>query len=172
MNKIIVIGSPGSGKSVFSRELNRITGIPLYHLDMINWRDDKTTIPRERFIEEIKKIGATDRWIIDGNYDSTMELRMSLCDTVFFLDYPTDVCYEGIMQRRGTDRPDMPWVESDDGIDEEFVKFVLQYNTVNRPVVMERLQRYSDREIHIFKNRAEASAFLDGINGINITRRG
>ena len=154
MNKIIVIGCPGSGKSVFSRKLHEITGIPLYPLDMIHWRADKTFIPRERLIEEIKKIAVTDKWIFDGNYRSTMELRMSYCDTIIFLDYPTEVCYEGIMKRRGTARPDIPWVESPDEIDEEFVNTVLNYNMVDRTVVIERIEKYSDREIHIFNTRA------------------
>ena len=161
MNRILVIGCPGSGKSVFSRSLNELTGIPLHHLDMIHWRADRTFIPREQLIEELKKIFAADKWIIDGNYGSTMELRLSYCDTVFFLDYPTEVCYEGIMKRRGTVRPDMPWIEPADEIDGDFVKTVLQYNSVQRPLVLERLERFSDREIHIFKSRTEASTFLE-----------
>lgn len=163
MNRVIVIGCPGSGKSVFSRKLHDITGLPLYPLDMIRWREDKTFIPRERLIEEINRIAVTDKWIFDGNYGSTMELRMSYCDTIIFLDYPTEVCYDGITKRRGTVRPDMPWVESPDEIDAEFVNKVLSYNTVDRPVVLERIEKYSDREIHIFSTRAEAEEFLGGL---------
>ena len=114
MKKVIVIGCPGSGKSVFSRALHKITGLPLYHLDMIYWREDKTFLSREELIEKINEIGATDEWIIDGNYGGTMELRMSLCDTIIFLDYSTDVCLEGIMTRRGSQRPDIPWTDSDE----------------------------------------------------------
>lgn len=163
MKKVIVIGCPGSGKSVFSRELHEITGFPLYPLDMIRWRKDRTIIPREQFIDRIMEIVSGDEWIIDGNYNSTMELRMSYCDTIIFLDYPTEICYEGIMKRRGTDRPDMPWIEPKDEVDQEFIDFVLQYNDVSRPVVLERIKKFSDREIHIFKSRAEASAFLESL---------
>ncbi len=163
MQKAIVIGCPGSGKSVFSRELHAITGLPLYHLDRIGWRADRTMIPKEELRRRISEICATDAWIIDGNYGATMELRMSCCDTIVFLDYPTEVCYDGIMKRRGTARPDMPWVESPDEIDPEFTDFVLRYNTVNRPVVLERIQKYADREVHVFKSRAEANAFLESI---------
>ena len=60
-------------------------------------------------------------------------------------------------------RPDMPWVESPDEIDVEFVNKVLNYNTVDRPVVLERIEKYSDREIHIFSTRAEAEEFLGGL---------
>ena len=163
MQKCIVIGCPGSGKSVFSRKLHEITGLPLYHLDRIGWRADKTMIPKEELRRRIREICAMDAWIMDGNYGATMELRMSFCDTIVFLDYPTEVCYDGIMKRRGTARPDMPWVESPDAIDPEFTDFVLRYNTVNRPVVLERIQKNAEKEVHIFTSRAEADAFLESI---------
>ncbi|MBO4501147.1 MAG: hypothetical protein J5760_02800 [Clostridia bacterium] len=160
MKKVIVIGCPGSGKSVFSRRLNEMTGIPLYPIDMIFWRADRTTITREELIKRLCGIFEKDEWILDGNYGSTMELRMANCDTVFFLDYPAEVCLNGITERRGTVRPDMPWVESPDDIDEDFVNFVLNYNKVNRPAVLELLAKYADKEIHVFKSRNQADAFL------------
>ena len=159
MKKVIVIGCPGSGKSVFSRTLHDITGLPLYHLDMINWHEDKSTLSREELIEKINEIGATDKWIMDGNYGGTMELRMSLCDTIVFLDYPTDVCLEGIMARRGTQRPDMPWQDSND-LDEEFVDSVKNYYSQNRPTVLDRIKIFSDKKIFIFKSSPEADDFL------------
>lgn len=162
MKKIIVIGCPGSGKSVFSRALHEKTGLPLYHLDMIYWRENKTFLTREELIEKINKIGKTDEWIMDGNYGGTMDLRMSLCDTIIFLDYPTDICLNGIMERRGTHRPDMPWVESDE-LDGEFVDSVKNYNTNNRPRVLERINQYSDKQTLIFSSREEANAFLESI---------
>ena len=159
MKKVIVIGCPGSGKSVFSRTLHDITGLPLYHLDMIYWRADKTFLSREELIGKINEIGATDEWIMDGNYGGTMELRLSLCDTIIFLDYPTDVCLEGIMARRSTHRPDMPWADSDEP-DGEFVDSVKNYYSQNRPTVLERIKKFSDKKILIFKSRLEADDFL------------
>ena len=162
MKKVIVIGCPGSGKSVFSRTLHEKTDLPLYHLDMIYWREDKTFLTREELIGKINEIGKTDEWIMDGNYGGTMELRMSLCDTIIFLDYPTEICLKGIMERRGTHRPDMPWVESDE-LDGEFVDSVKNYNTNNRPRVLERINQYSDKQTLIFSSREEANAFLESI---------
>lgn len=161
MKKVIVIGCPGSGKSVFSRALHDITWLPLYHIDMIRWREDKTFLSREELIEKINEIGSTDEWIMDGNYGATMELRMSFCDTIIFLDYPTEVCLEGIMSRRGKPRPDLPWIEPVDEIDEEFVESVKNYNTINRPVVLERINKFSDKNVIVFKSRTESDSFLD-----------
>ena len=158
MKKIIVIGCPGSGKSTFSRELHAITGIPLYHLDMMYWNSDKTIVEKRIFLERLSSVIARDEWIIDGNYSSTMEMRLSACDTVFFLDYPTEVCLEGIRERRGKPRADIPWVETEE--DEEFIGFVKRYNEESRPQVLELLRRYNDKNTVIFSCRADANKFL------------
>lgn len=160
MKKVIVIGCPGSGKSTFARALHNITGLPLYHLDMLNWNADRATVPKEVFLARLAETIEKDSWIIDGNYGSTMEVRLQACDTVFFLDYPLDVCMDGIMLRRGKERSDMPWIESEDDVDEEFVEFIKSYNSESRPTVMELLDKYVDKEIIIFKSRDEAETFL------------
>lgn len=160
MKKVMVIGCPGSGKSTFSRALHEITGLPACHLDMLFWNADRTIVPKEIFRERLAEVIAQASWIMDGNHGSTMELRMQACDTVFFWDYPLDVCMNGITERRGKERPDIPWVEPVDDVDEEFVEFVKNYNSENRAAVMALLEKYADREIFIFKSRDEADAFL------------
>ena len=160
MKRIMVIGCPGSGKSTFSRELHSITGIPLFHLDMMYWNADRTIIEKEVFRARLSDTVKKSEWIIDGNYGSTIELRMKECDTVIFLDYPLEVCLEGIKERRGKERTDMPWVEAEDEEDEEFVEFIKNYNSQSRPQVMELLDKYSYKQVIIFRNRDEANEFL------------
>ncbi len=162
MKKVIVIGCPGSGKSTISRALHNKTGIPLYHLDMMYWKADKTTVEKSVFLERLSVVLEKDEWIIDGNYGSTMELRMAACDTVIFLDYPLEVCLGGIKERRGKPRIDMPWIETEE--DAEFIEFIKNYNEQQRPKVLESLKKYSDKNIVIFKSREEADAFLNGEN--------
>ena len=161
MKKVIVIGCPGGGKSTFARMLYEKTGLPLYYLDQMYWNADRTTVDRAVFHERLRSTIEKESWIIDGNYGSTMEMRMEACDTVFFLDYSLEVCLSGIEDRRGKSRPDMPWVETEG--DEEFIAFIKNYSTDSRPKVMELLGRYSDKNIVIFKTRAEAAAFLENM---------
>ena len=158
MKKVIVIGCPGSGKSTVSRALHNKTGIPLYHLDMMYWNADKTTVEKSLFLERLSAVLEKDEWIIDGNYGSTMELRMAACDTVFFLDYPLDVCLEGIKERRGKPRSDMPWIETEE--DAEFIEFIKNYNEQQKPKVLELLKKYSDKNIIILGSRKQANEFL------------
>ena len=162
MKKVIVIGCPGSGKSTVSRALHNKTGIPLYHLDMMYWNADKTTVEKSVFLERLSVVLEKDEWIIDGNYGSTMELRMAACDTVIFLDYPLDVCLDGIKERRGKPRSDMPWIETEE--DAEFIEFIKNYNEQQKPKELELLKKYSDKNIIIFKSREQPDAFLNGEN--------
>ena len=159
MKKVIVIGCPGSGKSTFSRVLRQKTGLPLCHLDMLYWNADKTTVGKDVFLERLSAALARDTWIIDGNYGSTMEMRLAACDTVIFLDYPLDVCLDGIRERRGKPRDDMPWVEHEE--DAEFVAFVKRYREEQRPQVLVLLEKYGDKNVIVFQDRAQADAFLE-----------
>ena len=154
----MVIGCPGSGKSHFSRILHKKTKLPLYHLDMMYWRADRTTVGRDEFRARLQKVLAEDAWIIDGNYASTMELRLAACDTVILLDYPTEICLDGIRERRGKPRDDMPWVETDE--DAELVDLVKRYSKDQRPNVLALLEKFCNKEVIVFKNRMEAAAFL------------
>jgi adenylate kinase family enzyme len=161
MKKVIVIGCPGSGKSTFARALNKLTNIPLYYLDMLYWNEDKTTVDRSVFTQRLSEVLTKSEWIIDGNYGSTMEMRIKECDTIFFLDYPLETCLEGVMSRRGKPREDMPWIEPETEIDEEFIEFIKNYNSSSHPDVISILEKYKDKEIIVFKNRGEADAYLD-----------
>jgi adenylate kinase family enzyme len=161
MKKILIIGCPGSGKSTFARALHKATNLPLFYLDMMYWNADRTTVDKAVFRERLSKVLQKDEWIIDGNYNSTMEMRMQACDTVIFLDYPQEVCLAGIQERRGKVRPDMPWVE--DGEDAAFLEFVRKFNQESRPRVMALLSQYANKEIHVFKNRLAADDFLQSV---------
>ena len=160
MKKVIVIGCPGSGKSTFSRALHKKTGIPLYYLDMMYWNADKTTVEKSVFLSRLAAALDTDAWIIDGNYGASMEMRMQACDTVIFLDYPLDICLDGIRARRAKPREDMPWIETVE--DAEFLEFIKSYGEQQKPRVLALLEKYRDKSVIVFKSREQAEAYLNG----------
>ena len=162
MKRIMIIGCPGSGKSTFARALEAKTGLPLYYLDMMYWNPDRTIKPKEEFRAKLKETVELPEWIIDGNYGSTLEVRLEACDTVFFLDYSAEVCLSGVEERRGKPRPDMPWVETEPDL--EFIEFIKKYNEESRPRVIELLEKYKEKDIIIFKSRDEADEYLRSLS--------
>ena len=94
MKKIIIIGCSGSGKSTFARKLSAKINIPLYYLDMIWYKPDKTTLTKKEFDEQLGALLDKDMWITDGNYQRTLEMRLKKCDTIFLLDISTKICLE------------------------------------------------------------------------------
>lgn len=164
MKKVLVIGCPGSGKSTFARQLRDLTGLPLYYLDMIWHKADKTNVSREEFDQKLGEILKKECWIIDGNYQRTLELRLKECDTVFLMDFPTEICLIGAESRIGKKREDMPWVESE--FDEEFKQWIMDFSQDILPKTYELLEKYKDeKRIIIFKARCEIERFLKNKSG-------
>ena len=102
--KAIIIGCPGAGKSTFARILSDKTHLPLYYLDMLWHKPDRTTVDRITFDKKLKKITLKDKWIIDGNYGRTLEMRIQACETIFLLDFPVEECLAGAESRIGKQR--------------------------------------------------------------------
>lgn len=159
MEKVIIIGCPGAGKSTFARKLKEKTGLPLFYLDMIWHKADGTNISRDEFDRKIKGIMKKKQWILDGNYIRTLEMRLKECDTVFLLDYPLELCLEGASSRIGKERPDMPWIESE--LDLEFRQFIVDFPKDSLPKIYELLKKYEkEKELHIFRKREDAEEYL------------
>ena len=159
MKKILVVGSPGSGKSTFSRRLSEITGIRLYHLDLIYHNPDRTTNSREYLIERIRNIFMNDSWIIDGLYMGTIEMRLKECDTVFFLDLSVEECLKGVAERIGIPRSDMPWIEEEE--DPEFMEYVRNFVNNQKPRLEKLLEENRDKNIIMLKSHEEADEYLE-----------
>lgn len=167
MNKVIIIGCPGSGKTTFAEKLHKCTEIPLYYLDAIWHKPDKTHISREEFDERIADIFAESQWIIDGNYKRTIETRLKECDTVFLFDLPTEVCLQGATERIGKGRYDLPWIETE--LDPEFKQFIEEFSEKTLPYIYELIDKYkTEKQIIIFKSREEADMFISKIININL----
>ena len=162
MKKIIVVGPSGSGKSEFSRKLKEKIGLPLYHLDNIWWNEDKTHITRECFDIKLNELLNKDEWIIDGDFSRTYEVRIKACDTIFFLNYPLDVCLKGVEARIGKERPDIPWIENK--FDPDFKEWIINWYNNKLPLLTSLLEKYkNDKDIIVFKTRQEAQDYINKI---------
>ena len=170
MQKVLVIGCSGAGKSTFARALQEKTGLPLYYLDMLWHTPDRGHITREAFDRTLGEWLARPAWIIDGNYNRTLPMRLAKCDAVFFLDYPTAVCLDAIRGRVGQLRPDMPWVEEQ--LDPEFYEWVSNFARDERPLILAALAARAEQpdppRVFTFHSREEAAAWLAGCGRVTV----
>ena len=165
MKKIIVIGCPGSGKTTFAEKLKDKIGLPLFYLDAIWHKADRTHISREEYDARLAEILALDSWIIDGNYSRTIESRISACDTVFLFDLPVEDCLDGAISRLGKERYDMPWIDTE--LDPSFREAIERFAINDTPTIYALLDKYKDgRNIVIFKTRDEADLFLQSLRAL------
>lgn len=162
MQKVIIIGCPGSGKTTFAEKLSKLTGLPLFYLDAIWHKPDKTHIAREDFDARISEILATPRWIIDGNYNRTIEMRLQGCDTVFLFDLPTELCIRGATDRLGKGRYDLPWIEKE--LSETLRKSIEEFPKNSLPKIYGLLEKHSEKKITVFKSREAADAYLESLS--------
>ncbi len=165
MERILIVGCSGSGKTTLAGELGSLLELPIIHLDRLFWLPDWQMVSREVFDERLAQALAESRWIIDGNYDRTLPLRLSRCDTVIALDYSRVVCLYGVAKRvlrnYGRTRPDMT-----DGcperVDWAFIKWVWAFKRDKRPGLIAALADATQNgvTVHIFKHRRACRKWL------------
>jgi len=156
INRISIIGGPGTGKSTLAKNLGKELNLPIYHIDGIhhleNWevRDKKE---RDKIIlEKIQE----EKWIIDGTYRDTLKARVKSADMIIYLDYSSIAKLKGIIERyiynKGKERPEIPGCR--ERLNLEFIKFTLKWTKNKREQINEILQKYGKtNKVIIFKNR-------------------
>jgi hypothetical protein len=100
MERVAVVGCGGSGKSYLARELGQILQAPVTHLDAVFYDDEWNELPMEKFAAAQRDLVAQPRWVIDGNYNSTLQIRLQACDTVILMDVSTLTALRGIFARQ------------------------------------------------------------------------
>lgn len=167
MNRVVVIGSGGSGKSTFSRELGRVTGIPVIHLDREYWRPGWEETPKDEWKARVADMLEGERWIMDGNFGGTREMRMQAADTIIFLDLPRRVCLYRILKRTfkyyGRSRPDMA-EGCLERLDLEFVMWVWNYKHRSRKRLLAELEGLEEKSVMILRNQRQVSDFLANLD--------
>jgi adenylate kinase family enzyme len=170
MKRILIIGSPGAGKSTFAVRLGRLIHLPIIHLDKEFWQPGWKETPRDKWTDRVKELAIRDKWIIDGAYDRTLEIRLSRADTVIFLDYPRYICFWRIFKRIvsnwGQVRFDMA-EGCPERLDFPFLKWVWNYRRDHYPNIFEHLQsHFADGNLVVLKSISETNRFMDDLTGI------
>lgn len=158
MQRILIIGCPGSGKSTFAKKLAEKTKLPLIHLDRLFWKSGWIERSREEFDALVSDELNKDRWIIDGNYLRTLSDRMKYADTIIFFDYPTYICLwrvlKRIVKKHGTTRDDMG-ENCPERFDMGFIKYILGFRKNQREKIYQKLSFCTNAEIVIVHSKKD-----------------
>ena len=163
MERILIIGCGGAGKSTLARQLGKLTGLPVVHLDKLFWHPGWVESTKEEIDGVIREEMAKPRWIMDGNYNRTLPLRIRKCDAVIYLDFSRFACLLGVAKRvlttYGTVRPDMA-EGCPERFDLDFLRWVWNFNKNKREQYYRLLNEAEGVETIVLKNRRAVRKFL------------
>ena len=166
MKRVIVIGSGGAGKSTFARALGERFGLPVVHLDAQFWRAGWKEPKRADWLEWQQKATLEPRWIMDGNYGGTLDVRLAAADTVIFLDLPPTLCVARVVWRwlryAGRTRPDMAR-GCPERLDVKFLRWIWNYPRTNRPSILEKLARLEGKRVVRLRSAVAVREFLAAV---------
>jgi adenylate kinase family enzyme len=165
MQRIIIIGSGGAGKSTLARHIGHALNMPVTHLDQLFWQPNWRAVDRETLITRQQAIVMQPQWIMDGNYTGTLDIRLAHADTVIVLNMPRWLCVYRVVARRityhGQTRPDMG-ADCPEQLTWEFLRFIWHYPK-RIPALKARLAAMPDKRVIFLHSPAEVKAFMANI---------
>lgn len=99
MQRIVVVGIVGSGKSTLGMQLAEIKGLPYVELDALHWERDWTAAANDVFRNRVDKALAGKGWVVGGNYSKARDLIWTRADTLIWLDYPLAISLWRLFRR-------------------------------------------------------------------------
>ena len=152
MQRVLIIGPCGSGKSTLGRELAPRMGLPLVLMDQLGWQAGWVETEKAELNARLAEAVAEDAWLIEGNYGSTLAPRLERADTVIYLDFPIRLCLWRLVRRivtlRGRSRPDMP-EGCPERFDAAFFWYVMMWNYGPGPRTESKLATYPGAVIRL-----------------------
>jgi adenylate kinase family enzyme len=163
MNRVVVIGAPGAGKTRFGRMLAERTGLPLVHLDQEFWQPGWVPMPHDKWRAHHENLLAAEQWILDGTYVGTLDKRIAVADTVIYLDVGRLRCIARIIKRTigslGRQRPDIA-PGCPEKIDLKFIAYAWRFHNRERRIIEEQLANASAIVLRL-QGDVDIEKFLD-----------
>ncbi|MFG1697231.1 topology modulation protein [Nonomuraea sp. NPDC049309] len=164
MNRVVVVGSGGSGKSHVARELGRLLQVPVIHLDAVYYDDEWNPLPPEKFEAAQRELVGEPCWVIDGNHNSSLYIRLAACDTVVMMDVPTWAALWGIFFRQLRHGSGQHGSGVYNRIHWGVVSYVATYRRRMRPKVLAKINEFAaGKQVVYLTSRAETRRWLERV---------
>lgn len=164
-NRISIVGGSGSGKSTLADILSKKFNLPVIHLDAINFRKNWVEIDKTERDNLILSEALKDKWIIDGNYNKTIQNRFQRADLIIWLDYSTLAQLKGVIKRfiitKNNERPEIPGCK--ERLNFQFLKYVATYNQKKRHLISDNLKDIPQDKILIFRTRKSLNEWISNL---------
>ncbi|MEX0838897.1 MAG: topology modulation protein [Parvibaculum sp.] len=164
MQRILVIGCSGGGKSTLARRLGEKLALPVVHLDVLFWKPGWVESSYDEFRPKVAAAVAEDRWVIDGSFSRTFDIRLPRADTIVWVDQPRRVClwraFRRTMTLFGRTRADLA-PGCPEKIDPAFYRFIWNFKRTHDAMIEEALARDASRaQLFRLRSDGEIAAFL------------
>ncbi|RYD82480.1 MAG: AAA family ATPase [Verrucomicrobiaceae bacterium] len=164
MQRVLVLGCSGAGKTTLTLAIGQKLGLPVIHLDAHYWNPGWVDTPADEWPKKVSKLVEGERWVMDGNYSNTLDMRLERCDTAIFVDRSRFTCLWRVLKRRlifhGRTRPDLP-AGCPEQMDWEFLCWVWKYPTRVRPITLTKLRERSEGKRVVFlRSDQEIARFI------------
>lgn len=165
MKKVAIVGCGGSGKSYLARELGGILDAPVTHLDAVFFDEDWNPLSMEDFAAAQRDLVAQPTWVIDGNYNSTLQVRLEACDTVVLMDVSTPAALWGIVSRQIRHGAGHKGNGVHNRIHWGVIKYVATYRRRMRPRVMAKIEEFASghAEVVLLRSRRRTRRWLEQV---------
>lgn len=169
--RILVLGSPGAGKTTFTKKLGEIIKLPIKHLDDYYWQSNWQRLDVNKWKEVLNNLCQQKQWILDGNHFKTLEDRLQYTDLIIWLDYPTHLCawrflYRSIKRLLKYDDNLPSQIKSDVSyrpkitIQWHIIKLILFFKLTTKPGILSLINKYQ-RPCITLKSKKHAGIFLN-----------
>lgn len=99
VQRILVIGTTGSGKTTLARAIAGRLRVPHGEQDAWNHQPNWQAASTEQFRAQVAAFTSQTAWVMDGNYSKARDIGWARADTLVWLDYPAGVVFWRLLTR-------------------------------------------------------------------------
>ncbi len=160
----MIIGSSGSGKTTLALKMSEKLSLPLIHLDYHFWKANWEASSDKEWRNKLEKLVKEDKWILDGNFTSSLDIRLNRADTIVFVDLPRFTRMYRVIKRwcqnRKRNRADLP-PGCKEKIDMKLLKSVWYFGKKRKPEIIKLLEQHKvNKNIFILNSSSEIEQFI------------